>query len=97
MTLIGVKLGPFTGQSADYLGELQFDDLQSRLDCAGRPGFTAQRLVRTNLPQLPGGRACTRARLDHVLVVVIMVLPVPVCYLRRVRCARVQVSPGHTQ
>jgi hypothetical protein len=50
--------------------------------------FTAQRLVRTNLPHVSAVRHRAKASWGHVLVVVIMVLPVPVCYLRRVRCAR---------
>jgi hypothetical protein len=40
------------------------------------------------LPQLRG-QAPHKGHSCHVLVVVIMVLPVPVCYLRRVRCAQV--------
>jgi hydroxyethylthiazole kinase-like uncharacterized protein yjeF len=70
VTLIGMKLGLFTGQSADYLGELQFDDLQADSTVLAAQAFTAQRLVRTNLPQLPvRSRSVHKGQLGHVLVV----------------------------
>lgn len=70
VTLIGLKLGLFTGQSADYLGELQFADLQADVALLAVQAFTAQRLVPTSLPQVPvRSRNVHKGQLGHVLVV----------------------------
>jgi hydroxyethylthiazole kinase-like uncharacterized protein yjeF len=70
VTLIGLKLGLFTGQSADYRGELQFDDLQADSALVAAQSFAAQRLGLANLPQLPVRlRNVHKGQLGHVLVV----------------------------
>jgi ADP-dependent NAD(P)H-hydrate dehydratase / NAD(P)H-hydrate epimerase len=70
VTLIGLKLGLFTGQSADYVGELQFDDLQADSGLVAAQAFTAQRLVPTNLPYVPmRARGVHKGQLGHVWVV----------------------------
>ncbi|MDX1299920.1 MAG: NAD(P)H-hydrate epimerase, partial [Pseudomonas sp.] len=50
LTLIGLKVGLFTGQAADYRGELHFDDLQADGQIVDAQAYTAQRLVRASLP-----------------------------------------------
>ena len=70
VTLIGLKLGLFTGQSADYLGELQFDDLQADSALVAAQAFSAQRLAWVGLPRLPArSRSVHKGQLGHVLVV----------------------------
>lgn len=70
VTLIGLKLGLFTGQSADYVGELQFADLQADADLVAAQTFTAQRLTQINLPRLPvRSHSVHKGQLGHVLVV----------------------------
>jgi hydroxyethylthiazole kinase-like uncharacterized protein yjeF len=70
VTLIGLKLGLFTGQSADYRGELQFDDLQADSALVAAQAFTALRLVQAHLPRLPArSRSVHKGQLGHVLVV----------------------------
>ncbi|SFH99314.1 NAD(P)H-hydrate epimerase [Pseudomonas guineae] len=70
VTLIGLKMGLLTGQSADYCGELQFDDLQADYHIVGAQAYTAQRLAQANLPQLPArSRNVHKGQLGHVLVV----------------------------
>ena len=70
VTLIGLKLGLFIGQAADYLGELQFDDLQADAALVAAQAFTAQRLTPACLPQLPmRSRNVHKGQLGHVLVV----------------------------
>ena len=70
LTLIGLKVGLFTGQAADYRGELHFDDLQADGQIVDAQAYTAQRLVPASLPQLPA-RSCGvhKGQLGHVLVV----------------------------
>lgn len=70
VTLIGLKLGLYTGQSADYRGELQFDDLQADAALVAAQAFTAQRLAQVRLPQLPSrSHGVHKGQLGHVLVV----------------------------
>lgn len=70
VTLIGLKLGLFTGQSADYRGELQFADLQADTALIAAQAFAAQRLTRTHLPRLPvRSHSVHKGQLGHVLVV----------------------------
>ncbi|WP_298186840.1 NAD(P)H-hydrate dehydratase [uncultured Pseudomonas sp.] len=70
LTLIGLKVGLFTGQAADCRGELHFDDLQADGQIVDAQAYTAQRLVQAGLPQLPA-RSCGvhKGQLGHVLVV----------------------------
>lgn len=70
VTLIGLKLGLFTGVAADFIGELLFDDLQADAHCVAGQAFSAQRLAATNVPQLPErSRTLHKGQLGHVLVV----------------------------
>ncbi|WP_341303859.1 NAD(P)H-hydrate dehydratase [Pseudomonas sp. TMP25] len=70
VTLIGLKLGLFTGQSADYRGELQFADLQADAALIAAQAFAAQRLTRSHLPRLPvRSHSVHKGQLGHVLVV----------------------------
>ena len=70
VTLIGLKVGLFTGESADYCGNLQFDDLQADPAHVAAQAFTAQRLTAANVPHLPArSRNVHKGQLGHVLVV----------------------------
>jgi hydroxyethylthiazole kinase-like uncharacterized protein yjeF len=52
VTFIGLKLGLFTGDAADLVGELVFDDLQADPAIVARTPVTATRLDTSNLPRL---------------------------------------------
>lgn len=70
VTLIGLKLGLFCGEAADYRGALQFDDLQADPVLLAAQAFTAERLTQAGLPQLPArSRSVHKGQLGHVLVV----------------------------
>jgi NAD(P)H-hydrate epimerase len=70
VTLIGLKLGLFTGVAADWVGELQFADLQADAQLVAAQPFSAQRLAGRNVPQLPPRpRNVHKGQLGHVLVV----------------------------
>ena len=70
VTLIGLKLGLFTGVAADFVGELLFDDLQADADCVAAQAFSAERLGGANLPAAPRrARTVHKGQLGHVLVV----------------------------
>ena len=70
VTLIGLKLGLFTGVAADWVGELHFDDLQADPQLLAQQVCVAQRLAGGNLPRLPGrSRSVHKGQLGHVLVV----------------------------
>ena len=70
VTLIGLKLGLFTGLAVDWVGELQFADLQADAQLVAAQPFTAQRLAGRNVPQLPPRpRSVHKGQLGHVLVV----------------------------
>ncbi|MBU0806844.1 MAG: NAD(P)H-hydrate dehydratase [Gammaproteobacteria bacterium] len=70
VTLIGLKLGLFTGQSADFRGALQFDDLQADPALVAAQAFTVQRLVPISLPHLAARSPLVhKGQLGHVLVV----------------------------
>ena len=70
LTLIGLKLGLFTGQAADYCGELQLAGLQADAVLLQAQAYTARRLTPACLPQLPArSRSVHKGQLGHVLVV----------------------------
>ncbi|NQD94891.1 NAD(P)H-hydrate dehydratase [Pseudomonas sp. CrR25] len=70
VTLLGLKLGLFTGMAADWVGELVFDDLQADAQLLAELTPSAQRLAGINLPRLPGRpRSVHKGQLGHVLVV----------------------------
>lgn len=70
VTLIGLKLGLFTGVAADWVGELVFDDLQAEPALVAAQACVAQRLAVTDVPRLPARpRTVHKGQLGHVLVV----------------------------
>lgn len=70
VTLIGLKLGLFTGVAADFVGELRFDDLQAEAHQVAEQAFSAQRLSLANVPRLPRrSPSVHKGQLGHVLVV----------------------------
>ena len=69
LSLIGLKLGLFTGAAADWVGELQFDSLQADGQIVAEQACSAQRLAGGNLPRLaPRSRNVHKGQLGHVLV-----------------------------
>ncbi|VVP97151.1 NAD(P)H-hydrate dehydratase [Pseudomonas fluorescens] len=70
VTFIGLKLGLFTGDAADHIGELVFNDLQAGADIYRDIPVIAQRLNTANLPRL-AARAATshKGRFGHVLLI----------------------------
>ncbi len=70
VTFIGLKLGLFTGDAADHIGELVFNDLQASVDIYRDIPVIAQRLNTANLPRL-AARAATshKGRFGHVLLI----------------------------
>lgn len=70
VTFIGLKVGLFTGDAADHIGELVFNDLQASADIYGDIAVRARRLNPANLPR-PAPRAPTahKGRFGHVLLI----------------------------
>jgi len=70
VTFIGLKVGLFTGDAADHVGVLVFDDLQASADIYSDIAVRARRLNPANLP-LPAPRAPTahKGRFGHVLLI----------------------------
>lgn len=70
VTFIGLKLGLFTGDAADVVGELVFNDLQASAESFNGVAISARRLTASSLPRLPG-RAPTshKGRYGHVLLI----------------------------
>jgi NAD(P)H-hydrate epimerase len=70
VSLIGLKLGLFTGDAPDWIGELLFDDLQADPALIAAQACVAQRLAGANVPRLPARpRSVHKGQLGHVLVV----------------------------
>lgn len=70
VTLIGLKLGLFTGVAADWVGELVFDDLQAEPSLVAAQACVAQRLAGANVPRMAARpRTVHKGQLGHVLVV----------------------------
>ncbi|WP_339515840.1 NAD(P)H-hydrate dehydratase [Pseudomonas sp. RL_15y_Pfl2_60] len=70
LSLIGLKLGLFTGQASQYVGQLLFDALQADPAIVATQATTAERLAPGNLPLLPARRPTVhKGQLGHVLVV----------------------------
>lgn len=70
VSLIGLKLGLFTGEAPDWVGELVFDDLQADPALVAAQACVAQRLAGAALPRLPARpRSVHKGQLGHVLVV----------------------------
>ena len=70
VTFIGLKLGLFTGEAADVVGELLFNDLHADPRLIEVAAFTARRLGAANLPR-PAARAPAshKGRFGHVLLI----------------------------
>ncbi|GGK21548.1 NAD(P)H-hydrate epimerase [Pseudomonas koreensis] len=70
VTFIGLKLGLFTGDAADCVGERVFNDLQASAETYADIQVAARRLNAANLPRLPA-RAPTshKGRFGHVLLI----------------------------
>lgn len=70
VTFIGLKVGLFTGNAADHIGELVFNDLQASADIYRDIPVRARRLNPANLPRL-AARAPTahKGRFGHVLLI----------------------------
>ncbi|MFU2330101.1 NAD(P)H-hydrate dehydratase [Pseudomonas sp. NFX98] len=70
VTFIGLKLGLFTGDAADVVGELVFNDLHADPQLIEAVPMTARRLAAGNLPRL-AARAPTshKGRFGHVLLI----------------------------
>ncbi|WP_417661743.1 NAD(P)H-hydrate dehydratase [Pseudomonas sp.] len=70
VSLIGLKIGLFTGQAPEYLGQLQFTDLQADPAIVAAQAATAHRLTKGSLPQLTARQLTVhKGQLGHVLVV----------------------------
>ncbi|VVP90569.1 NAD(P)H-hydrate dehydratase [Pseudomonas fluorescens] len=70
VTFIGLKLGLFTGDAADVVGELVFNDLQASPESFNGVDISARRLTAGNLPRL-ASRAPTahKGKFGHVLLI----------------------------
>ncbi|WP_445179987.1 NAD(P)H-hydrate dehydratase [Pseudomonas sp. McL0111] len=70
VTFIGLKLGLFTGEAADHVGELVFNDLQASAEIYNEIPVSARRLTTANLPRL-AARAPTahKGRFGHLLLI----------------------------
>ncbi|PNB76050.1 bifunctional ADP-dependent NAD(P)H-hydrate dehydratase/NAD(P)H-hydrate epimerase [Pseudomonas sp. GW456-E7] len=70
VTFIGLKLGLFTGEAADVVGELLFNDLHADPRLIEGAAFTARRLTAANLPR-PAARAPAshKGKFGHVLLI----------------------------
>ncbi|MFY0729187.1 NAD(P)H-hydrate dehydratase [Pseudomonas sp. NFX15] len=70
VTFIGLKLGLFTGEAANVVGELLFNDLQADPQLIEGAAFTARRLNAANLPR-PAARAPAshKGQFGHVLLI----------------------------
>ncbi|OCR24328.1 carbohydrate kinase [Pseudomonas syringae] len=70
VTFIGLKLGLFTGDAADLVGELVFDDLQADPAIVAQLPTSATRLNSSNLPHLaPRPRTAHKGQYGRVLVI----------------------------
>ncbi|MCI8209291.1 bifunctional ADP-dependent (S)-NAD(P)H-hydrate dehydratase/NAD(P)H-hydrate epimerase [Pseudomonas sp. S25] len=70
VTYIGLKLGLLTGDAADLIGELVFDDLQADPAIVAQAPRSAIRLDTFNLPDLPGRpRTAHKGMYGRVLII----------------------------
>jgi ADP-dependent NAD(P)H-hydrate dehydratase / NAD(P)H-hydrate epimerase len=70
VTYIGLKLGLFTGDAADQVGELQFNDLQADPQIVAQSAVSAYRLNPDNLPRLAARvPSAHKGRFGHVLLI----------------------------
>lgn len=70
VTFIGLKLGLFTGDAADVVGELVFNDLHADPQLVEAAPTTARRLAAGNLPRLAArAPASHKGKFGHVLLI----------------------------
>ncbi|UVL46694.1 NAD(P)H-hydrate dehydratase [Pseudomonas moraviensis] len=70
VTFIGMKVGLLTGDAADHIGELVFNDLQATDDIFSDIPVCARRLSAANLPALaPRAPTSHKGRFGHVLLI----------------------------
>lgn len=70
VTFIGLKIGLFTGDAADLVGELVFDDLQADPAIVEQTPISVTRLDTFNLPKLePRPRTAHKGMFGRVLVI----------------------------
>lgn len=70
VTFIGLKLGLFTGDAADQVGVLVYNDLQADPRMLGRAPVSAHRLGTGNLPRLaPRAPTSHKGKFGHVLLI----------------------------
>ncbi|MDM8348469.1 NAD(P)H-hydrate dehydratase [Pseudomonas sp. sp1636] len=70
VSLIGLKLGLFTGEARDWVGELVFDDLQADPALVAAQACATRRLAGSNVPRMAARpRSVHKGQLGHVLVV----------------------------
>jgi NAD(P)H-hydrate epimerase len=70
VTFIGLKIGLFTGDAPDRVGELVFDDLQADAAIVAQTQISIKRLDTFNLPKLaPRPRTAHKGMFGRVLVV----------------------------
>ncbi|MGE1175230.1 NAD(P)H-hydrate dehydratase [Pseudomonas sp. BW7P1] len=70
VTFIGLKLGLLTGDAADHVGVLLFNDLQASAETCSDIAIAARRLDTGNLPRLPArAPAAHKGRFGHVLLI----------------------------
>jgi ADP-dependent NAD(P)H-hydrate dehydratase / NAD(P)H-hydrate epimerase len=70
VTFIGLKIGLFTGDAPDQVGELVFDDLQADPAIVAQTPVSIKRLDRFNLPRLaPRSRTSHKGEFGRALVI----------------------------
>ncbi|VVP06170.1 Bifunctional NAD(P)H-hydrate repair enzyme Nnr [Pseudomonas fluorescens] len=70
VTFIALKVGLFTGDAADHIGELVFNDLQATAETCDDIPVNARRLHAANLPRLaPRRPGSHKGRFGHVLLI----------------------------
>ena len=70
VTFIGLKIGLFTGDAPDWVGELVFDDLQADSALLAEQACVARRLSGAAVPRLaPRTRTAHKGSFGHVLVI----------------------------
>ena len=70
VSFIGLKLGLFTGEGPDRVGELVFDDLQADATLVDQVGSSALRLCETTIPSLlPRSPTAHKSSFGQVLVI----------------------------
>jgi len=70
VTFIGLKLGLFTGDAAEVVGELVFNDLHADPQLIGATSVSARRLTAGNLPRLaPRTPTSHKGKFGHVLLI----------------------------